>query len=69
MQNKGLLITKNEKVILNGVIFIEVSLDNANRAGEVRHLKLKDYRDGVLKMMAPLSLPSKIIKPLEPPMP
>ena len=49
VQNKGCIISQNEKVILNGVMFIEVSLDNANRAGEVRHLKLKDYRDGVLE--------------------
>ena len=36
-------LTGNEVVLSNGLLLVEISLDNANRAGEVRYLRMTDF--------------------------
>ena len=48
MKNTCTLKSK-ELGLVNGVIFIELSVDNANRAGEIRHLTSKEFKEGTLQ--------------------
>ena len=41
--NLGMEICSNFHTLVRGLIFIEISLDNANRVGEVRHLSLQQF--------------------------
>lgn len=37
-------LTQRDHVKIMGYLFLEISLDNANRAGEVKHMTLKEYK-------------------------
>ena len=46
--NSNTTFSHNEAVSINGLLFIELSLDNANRNGEIRHITMKDFNKGTL---------------------
>ena len=48
--------TYSELVALDGLIFIELSLDNAKRTGKIRHLTLGDFNKGKLNKAGNLTV-------------
>jgi hypothetical protein len=46
--NNGPRLTPNEMVLINGFIFCEISMDNANRAGELKSMTIKQFNKATI---------------------